>query len=199
MIFRRMLMKYDRKPLALLLVLVLFAGIATAPCEVRAEGGKTGLNKTALTLTEGETAQLKLKNAPKGKTIRWSSSKKSVATVSKNGMVIAKNAGKATVTATAGKQKYTCTVKVKALVLKHTKGKNASDVAALRKIIKAHLSEYNLISTDLNNKQYHWEKGRLTEITWEPSFDLRNNTKLINIGYDKTVTITGDLPAHLLR
>jgi len=43
---------------------------------------------------------------------KWSSSKKSVATVSKKGKVVAKKAGSATITAKIGKKKYKCKVKV---------------------------------------------------------------------------------------
>lgn len=46
--------------------------------------------------------------------ISWSSSKKSVATVSKKGVVKAKKAGKAVITAKVGTNKYYCKVKVEA-------------------------------------------------------------------------------------
>ena len=44
---------------------------------------------------------------------KWSSSKKSVATVSSKGKVVAKKAGSATITAKIGKKKYKCKVTVK--------------------------------------------------------------------------------------
>ena len=44
---------------------------------------------------------------------KWSTSKKSVATVSKFGKVKAKKAGKATITERLGKKKYRCVVIVK--------------------------------------------------------------------------------------
>ncbi len=69
------------------------------------------ISKKKATLTRGET--LKLKIAGKKGTVRWSSSRKSVASVSKNGKVTAKKKGSATITAEIGKKKYTCRIKVK--------------------------------------------------------------------------------------
>lgn len=66
------------------------------------------LNKTNIVLLKGKTCQLKLYNT--SRKVTWSSSNRSVATVSKSGKVTAKNKGKATITAKAGSKKYTCKV-----------------------------------------------------------------------------------------
>lgn len=71
---------------------------------------KVKLNKTRLVLPVGKTYKLKLKNYKKK--IKWSTSKKAVATVSKKGNVKAKKAGTAIITAKAGKKKYRCKVQV---------------------------------------------------------------------------------------
>lgn len=55
---------------------------------------------------------LKLKVTGTNKEIKWSSSKKSVATVSKSGTVTAKSEGQAIITATINKNIYTCEVTV---------------------------------------------------------------------------------------
>lgn len=68
------------------------------------------LSKTKVSLKVGQTKQLKLTGAKKK--ITWSSSKKSVATVSKSGKVTAKAAGTATITAKSSGKKYTCKVTV---------------------------------------------------------------------------------------
>lgn len=68
----------------------------------------SSLNTTEVTLQVGKTKKLKLKNA-KGK-IKWSTSKASIARVSKKGVVTATGRGKATITAKAGKKKYKCQV-----------------------------------------------------------------------------------------
>lgn len=72
---------------------------------------KAGLNTTKKTLTTGDTFQLKLYGASKG---RWTTSSSSVATVSSKGIVTAKKAGTTTITAKDGATKYTCKITVKA-------------------------------------------------------------------------------------
>lgn len=76
---------------------------------------KKGMNAASRTLNKGQKYTLKLKGV-KGKT-KWSSSKKSVVTVkaAKNGksaVITAKKPGSATITATVGKKKLVCVVKV---------------------------------------------------------------------------------------
>lgn len=80
------------------------------------KASKKGMNVTSRTLNKGQKYTLKLKGV-KGKA-KWSSSKKSVVTVKtiKNGksaVITAKNPGSATITATIGKKKLVCVVKVK--------------------------------------------------------------------------------------
>lgn len=62
---------------------------------------KISLNKKKATLHAGETLKLKAKLKPKGSTakIKWKSSKKKMASVSKNGTVTARKKGKAVITA----------------------------------------------------------------------------------------------------
>lgn len=78
---------------------------------VTVEAAQVKLNTKKVTLRKGETKKLKLKNVS-GK-IKWKSSKKSVVSVTSNGLVRAKKAGKATVTATYKKKQYKCAVTVK--------------------------------------------------------------------------------------
>ena len=79
------------------------------------KASKKGMNVTSRTLNNGQKYKLKLKGV-KGKA-KWSSSKKSVVTVkaAKNGksaVITAKKPGSATITATVGKKKLVCVVKV---------------------------------------------------------------------------------------
>lgn len=95
---------------------VLFVGCAfttpaaTGTLEAHA-ASKVKISKTKATITKGKTLQLKVKGTKKK--VKWTSSKKSVATVNKKGKVTAKKAGKATITAKIGKKKYRCKVTVK--------------------------------------------------------------------------------------
>lgn len=82
------------------------------------EAAAIKLNKTNLTLIKGNSFQLKLKNS-KAK-IKWTSSNKKIATVNKNGKVIAKKAGEATISAIVDNTTYTCTVNVKEVKLNQT-------------------------------------------------------------------------------
>ena len=73
---------------------------------------KVKLNKKKLVLTVGKKAKLKVKRTKKK--VKWSSSKKKIATVTKKGVVKAKKKGTAKIVAKIGKKKYTCKVVVKA-------------------------------------------------------------------------------------
>ena len=76
------------------------------------------LDKTTLTLTEGETAALTATAEPENTTdtVTWSSDNETVATV-KDGTVSALKAGNAVITATCGSVKAECAVTVKASTL----------------------------------------------------------------------------------
>lgn len=75
---------------------------------------KVTVNFKNMTLNVGKKTTLKVVGVQSSK-VKWSSSKKSVATV-KGGKITAKKAGITTITAKVGKIKYSCKVKVKAKV-----------------------------------------------------------------------------------
>lgn len=74
------------------------------------------LDKTELTMFNGETKQLTVNynptNTTDSKDVKWTTSDKSVATVDENGKVVAIGKGTATITATVGKFTVTCKVTV---------------------------------------------------------------------------------------
>lgn len=92
---------------------------------------KLKLNKSSATILVGEKITLKATVTGKKGTVKWSSSKKSVATVSSKAVVTGKKKGTATITAKVNGVKKTCKVTVKAVpnvtdsVLKMT-GANAA-------------------------------------------------------------------------
>lgn len=71
---------------------------------------KAKLSSTKAELVVGETLQLKLTGGTG--TITWSTSKKSIATVSKNGLVTAKKVGSCVITAKQAGKKYSCKITV---------------------------------------------------------------------------------------
>ena len=79
---------------------------------VKAAAKKITITKKSSTLTVGKKLTLRLKNAKASK-VKWSSSNKKVATVSKKGVVKAKKAGKTTITAKYKGRKYTCKIAVR--------------------------------------------------------------------------------------
>ena len=71
---------------------------------------KIKLNKTKISLQRGKTYTLKVKGTKKK--VKWSSNKKTIATVTRKGKVTAQKPGTAVITAKIGKKKYKCKVKV---------------------------------------------------------------------------------------
>lgn len=76
---------------------------------------KLKLNKSSATILVGEKITLKATVTGKKGTVKWSSSKKSVATVSSKGVVTGKKKGTATITAKVNGVKKTCKVTVKSI------------------------------------------------------------------------------------
>ena len=70
------------------------------------------LSAASKTLTKGKAFTLKVKNAGKAK-VKWASSNKKVATVSKAGKVTAKKKGTAKISAKVGGKTYKCKITVK--------------------------------------------------------------------------------------
>ncbi len=91
------------------LVFALLFGFAVGVIQTNARG-TVKLNKTKVSLTVGETTRLKVRGTKKK--VRWTSKKKSVATVSAKGKVWAKKAGTAQIIAKVSGRKYTCKVTV---------------------------------------------------------------------------------------
>ncbi len=92
-----------------LVVFALISGILNDFSIVHAASPK--LNRKSVTLWVGDTIKLKVKNTRKR--VKWTSNKKSIATVSSKGKVKAKKSGKAVITANIGNKKYKCRVIVR--------------------------------------------------------------------------------------
>lgn len=113
-----------RKTYSMLLVIGLLAGLVHA--ESSSQAATIKLNKTKYSMLPGSSYTLKIKGTTKK--AKWSSNKKSVATVSSKGKVTALKAGKAKITAKIGRKKLNCTITVKKRPL--GKGTKASPKSA---------------------------------------------------------------------
>ena len=124
------------------------------------------LNKNNLSLTEGDKSMLTVtynpKNTTVSKAVSWTSSNTKVATV-KNGTVLAKGAGTATITAMVNGKKATCAVTVKK-------------------------KEIPLQSISLNNTSLKLEKGQTDtlKVTYSPS-NTTDNKDIAWTSSDETI------------
>ncbi len=103
-------MKSKWKIRVLSMVLAVMMALTATPVRVEARG--MHLNRTKITINEGETARLKVAGA-NGK-VKWSSSKTSVASVSQKGVIKAKNEGTAIIKAKVKNKVLKCKVIVEA-------------------------------------------------------------------------------------
>lgn len=93
----------------MLMVLAVAAGVLLIAGETHVSAAAK-LNKTEVTIEIGERKKVKVKGTTK--TVKWKSSDKSIATVTKRGNIDAKAKGECIVTATVGKKKLKCKVTV---------------------------------------------------------------------------------------
>lgn len=123
-----------------LALVVLFLGSFIRPMNVQA--AKAKLNKSTITIYRGTTAALKVSGSKK--TVKWSSSKKSVASVSASGKVTGKKNGSAYIYAKIGKHTLKCKVTVKEL-------DKAKRLSLAKKEAKKIVKKY--VTADLNTKE----------------------------------------------
>ena len=96
------------KKAGILLTTFLLVVMCLAVDTTSVSAAKIKLNKTKLTLTQGKKYRLRVKGTKKK--VKWTSTKKSVATVNKQGVVTAKKQGTAYIKAKVGKKTYKCKV-----------------------------------------------------------------------------------------
>lgn len=118
-------MKKTRKKgirsLAILLALILAIGFSPVT-NVEAKAAPR-LNYKKVTLVQGKKKRLKVRNLSRRRRrkVKWYSTRKSVATVNRKGVVKAKRKGKAYIVAKVGRKKYRCKVIVKKKVRRKKK------------------------------------------------------------------------------
>lgn len=92
----------------LLLCVLLFSAILMCVPYKPVKASSVKLNSNLITTIVGKTYQLKLKGTRKK--VKWTTSNKKIAVVSRKGKVTAKAVGSTTITAKVGKKKYKCKV-----------------------------------------------------------------------------------------
>ena len=145
------------------------AGDKTATCAITVEATPVTsitLDKTTATLEEKETLTLKATVAPDDatdKTVTWTSSNASVATV-KDGVVTAVKAGTATITAKAGEKTATCAVTVKAAAVPVTRLTLSTEYVSL-KVNEAVTIKANVYPDNATDKTVTWTSSNTSVAT----------------------------------
>lgn len=111
---------------------------------------KTKISKKNITIYVGQTKKLSIFKTKKK--VKWKSSKNSVATVSKKGVVKAKKPGKVTITAKAGKKKYKCKV-----IVKKRKTKKVEPHVIVKNSIVNTIKMHGKTSSDVDGFHYYLE------------------------------------------
>lgn len=181
-------MKHMKKMTGILtLAILLVFGVLALPEKTQAADKKLTLNGGKITMAADQEKSLGLTGADGSihesalSEGRFKSSNAKTASLREGGdetiIVKAEKPGTAVVTVEYGNKKYTCKVTViKKFALANTKGKNASDVAALKKIVKKYYKKG--MPLDLNDKTtYRWDKKRLAYIRWD-WLDLKGSLSL---------------------
>ncbi len=107
----KLLQRSRKRVIPVLAAAMLIGIISVALPGVRAKA-KAELSKTKATVCVGETLQLKFSGVKK---VKWVSSKKSVASVDKNGLITGKKKGKCVIKASSGGKLCSCRISVKKL------------------------------------------------------------------------------------
>lgn len=144
-----------RKFLSIVFIIILCMSVA-APDVSYASSIK--LNKTKLELSVGKTYMLKL-NGSSG-SVTWTSSKKSVATVSSSGKISAIKEGKTVITAINKKKSFKCIVSVVGAYVKvtvsdfFTGGEDISEYLSSTKFVQVvHVDDYTTTYTMTKSQQ----------------------------------------------
>ena len=137
------------KKVSILLLVCLMLSVMVMPVSV----SDAKLNKKSVSLNVGKTYTLKVSGI-KGK-ITWTSSQKSVATVSSKGVVKAKKKGNTVITAKYGKKKFICKVTVKQPVTSIKLNKTSATLNKGKSLtLKA-----TVLPGNANNKSVTWSSS----------------------------------------
>ena len=170
-------------------------GGKTATCRVTVKAKAVNvtevtLDRTELTLTEGETETLTATVRPDNadnKKVKWSSDKTEVATVDGAGRVTAVKAGEAVVTVTTedGGNTATCKVTVKAKAVPVT-GVEVNPWAVTLSVRGTSKLSYTIRPADATNQNVKWESDNPSVAT----VDSDGNVRAVSAGVAKVSAVT---------
>ena len=170
-------------------------GGKTATCRVTVKAKAVNvtevtLDRTELTLTEGETETLTATVRPDNadnKKVKWSSDKTEVATVDGAGRVTAVKAGEAVVTVTTedGGKTATCKVTVKAKAVPVT-GVEVNPWAVTLSVRGTSKLSYTIRPADATNQNVKWESDNPSVAT----VDSDGNVRAVSAGVAKVSAVT---------
>ena len=153
--------------------------------QIVAQAATIKLNKKAVSLDVGKTQKLKV-SGTKAK-VKWSSTKPSIAKVSKNGVVKALSSGTATIKAKVGKKTLSCKVTVKSKF-------NASE--ATKKIsvnlkdtgngVVAILKNNNNVIVNIDAKLVYYSNGRMIDTSSDSTIALESGKECALFFYAPT-------------
>lgn len=153
--------------------------------EPKIELQKIELNKTEVTLVEGQKASLSVKYLPDGViykgTLEWESSNTSVATVD-NGEIVAVGTGETTITVTAEENGNTFNATCKVTVNKLPEGNIAIDESDFDLSI-GHTKQLSVIGNDVDTSNVTWESS-------DPSIVSVDENGVVTALKEGTATIT---------
>ena len=166
--------------------------VASCRVSVAAPLKSISLNKTSASLSVGQTQKLSVSinpsNTTANKTVTWSSSNSTIASVS-NGTVTAKKAGTVTITARVGNKTATCKVTVKAKATTSTTSTKSSTTASSSTKTSTSAGTYRNVSdayTYLNSfrttrsNQWYWNSSNTAKVTTYGLGSLRKDSALEN-------------------
>ncbi len=162
-------MKVMKKTAALALACALsFSLISVQPAQAAA---KIKMSAKKASLAVGQKKQLKLKKGKKAivKGVKWSSSKKKVATVTKKGKVTAKKAGTTVIKAKYKKKTYKCKVTVKAATTNNTTNNSNSNSSSNNNSSNNNSSNNNSSSNSSSSGSTTTEEDTNVEVKWTVS------------------------------
>lgn len=197
-----------KKRVSVLIVIFIITSLLTSGI---VQAATVKISKAKATMEVDSTLKLKI-TGTKAK-VTWSSSKKSVATVSSAGTITAKAEGAATITATVSNKKYTCKVTVVNSNKVKTTPKPTPDPNALLTPVpepelssdKELLTEKEIMDLTINPTKYLGKYAEfVAQIATDPVSDsssyscliyqdAKNKSKIISIrGYDNPELKKGD-------